>query len=118
MSVKRNVTAPVGISLIARESVTPFPRPRQPPRRARRMTEAEREDTGTRWDWRYRAARDWPRHERRGQTDRSATHPGRVARLAGNASHGPEHAHELTERLRVGETSGSGSSRPEKAHSD
>jgi hypothetical protein len=29
--------------------------------------------------------------------------PRRVARHAGNAPHGPEHAHELPERLRVGE---------------
>jgi hypothetical protein len=29
--------------------------------------------------------------------------PRRVARPAGNAPHGTEHAHELTERLRVGE---------------
>ena len=29
--------------------------------------------------------------------------PRPIARGAGNAPHGPEHAHELTERLRVGE---------------
>jgi hypothetical protein len=69
-------------------------------------------------DWRYRAAKVGPDTSAGANQTVQLSTPRRVARHPGNAAHGPEHAHELPERLRVGENVRIGSSRPEKAHSD
>jgi hypothetical protein len=53
--------------------------------------------------WRYRAGKVGPDTSAGANQTVQLPTPHRVARHAGNAPHRPEHAHELTERLRVGE---------------